>query len=74
MKSDIFHAYMALLKQTKATVNVNLDPNAMVMDDEEETPASLLQAQIGPLVRGIQIQMKEKSMKTRYLHFIKTCS
>ncbi|KAH1023273.1 cullin-associated NEDD8-dissociated protein 1 isoform X2 [Dendroctonus ponderosae] len=65
VKSDIFHAYMALLKQTKATVNVNLDPNAMVMDDEEETPASLLQVQIAPLVKGIQIQMKEKSMKTR---------
>lgn len=65
MKSDIFHAYIALLKQTRATVNVNLDPNAMVMDDEEETPMSLLQGQVGPLVKGIQPQMKEKSMKTR---------
>ncbi|XP_066158775.1 cullin-associated NEDD8-dissociated protein 1 isoform X1 [Euwallacea fornicatus] len=65
VKSDIFHAYIALLRQTKSTVNVNLDPNAMIMDDEEETPMSLLQGQIALLVRGVQLQMREKSMKTR---------
>lgn len=66
VKSDIFHAYMALLRQTKSTGNISLDPNAMIMDDEEETPMSLLQGQMSLLVKGIQQQMKEKSMKTRY--------
>lgn len=65
VKSDIFHAYIALLKQTRSTVNVNMDPNAMVMDDEEETPMTLLQQQIELLVKGVQGQMREKSMKTR---------
>lgn len=65
VKSDIFHAYMALLRQTKSTGNISLDPNAMIMDDEEETPMSLLQGQMSLLVKGIQQQMKEKSMKTR---------
>lgn len=65
MKSDIFHAYIALLKQIRATVNVSMDPNAMSMDDEEETPMTLLQQQIEILVRGIQGQMREKSQKTR---------
>nr|XP_023013763.1 cullin-associated NEDD8-dissociated protein 1 [Leptinotarsa decemlineata] len=65
VKSDIFHAYIALLRQTRATVNVNMDPNAMVMDDEEETPMSLLQQQIDLLIKGVQGQMREKSMKTR---------
>lgn len=67
VKSDIFHAYIALLKQTRATVNVsNLDPNAMVMDDEsEDTPMIMLQQQIDMIVKGVQSQMREKSMKTR---------
>ncbi|KAJ8923621.1 hypothetical protein NQ315_010200 [Exocentrus adspersus] len=65
VKSDIFHAYIALLKQTRSTVNVNMDPNAMVMDDEEETPMTLLQQQVELLVKGVQGQMREKSMKTR---------
>ncbi|KAJ8986273.1 hypothetical protein NQ317_009983 [Molorchus minor] len=65
VKSDIFHAYIALLKQTRSSVSVNMDPNAMVMDDEEETPTTLLQQQIELLVKGVQGQMREKSMKTR---------
>ncbi|XP_072401896.1 cullin-associated NEDD8-dissociated protein 1 [Diabrotica undecimpunctata] len=65
VKSDIFHAYIALLKQTKSTVSVSMDPNAMVMDDEEESPMILLQQQIEMLVNGVQGQMREKSIKTR---------
>lgn len=42
-----------------------MDTNAMAMDQEEETPMTLLQNQIAPLVNGIQGQMREKSMKTR---------
>ncbi|VEN51680.1 unnamed protein product [Callosobruchus maculatus] len=77
VKSDIFHAYIALLKQTKSTVNVNMDPNAMVMDEEEENPITLLQSQIELLVKGVQGQMREKSMKTRQdcFHLLKeVCS
>ncbi|KAL1492929.1 hypothetical protein ABEB36_011093 [Hypothenemus hampei] len=70
VKSDIFHAYVALLRQARSTVNVNLDPNAMIMGEEEETPMTLLQGQILPLVKGIQLQMREKSMKTRQDCFI----
>lgn len=88
VKSDIFHAYITLLKQTKSTVangsvgggaigcggggdvavgqqvaSSNLDPNAMIMDDE--TPMLLLQTQIQAIVKGVQSQMREKSIKTR---------
>ncbi|KAL3278590.1 hypothetical protein HHI36_016135 [Cryptolaemus montrouzieri] len=62
VKSDIFHAYIALLKQTKPTVNLNVDPNSM---EHEEVPVYLLQKQVPVLVKGIQSQMREKSMKTR---------
>lgn len=62
VKSDIFHAYIALLKQTKSTINHNLDPDSM---EQEEVPLFLLQKQVPLLVRGLQNQMKEKSMKTR---------
>ncbi|CAH1964430.1 unnamed protein product [Acanthoscelides obtectus] len=69
VKSDIFHAYIALLNQTKSTVNVNMDPNAMAMDEEEENPITLLQSQIDLLVKGVKGQMREKSMETRKLCF-----
>ena len=42
VKSDIFHAYVALLKQTRPTV-VNMDPDSM---EQEEGPLYLLQAQV----------------------------
>ncbi|XP_044761676.1 cullin-associated NEDD8-dissociated protein 1 [Coccinella septempunctata] len=62
VKSDIFHAYIALLKQTKSTINHNVDPDSM---EQEEVPLFLLQKQVPLLVKGLQNQMKEKSMKTR---------
>ena len=63
MKADIFHAYQALLKQTKPSAGVNLaDPNRM---DAEEGPVSLLQSQVSSIVKAIHRQMKEKSIKTR---------
>lgn len=42
VKSDIFHAYVALLKQTRPTV-ANMDPDSM---EQEEGPLYLLQAQV----------------------------
>jgi len=42
VKSDIFHAYVALLRQTRPTVT-SIDPDGM---EQEEGPMSLLQAQV----------------------------
>lgn len=42
VKSDIFHAYVALLKQTRPTA-VNMDPDGM---EQGEGPLYLLQAQV----------------------------
>jgi len=62
VKSDIFHAYMALLKQTRPSAGSSLDPNCM---EQEDAPLCLLQAQVPALVKAIHIQMKERSIKTR---------
>ncbi|KAK7869061.1 hypothetical protein R5R35_000783 [Gryllus longicercus] len=62
VKSDIFHAYMALLRQTRPTVGVSLDPDSM---DQEEGPTCMLQAQVPAIVKAVHHQMKEKSIKTR---------
>ena len=49
MKADIFHAYQALLKQTKPSSSSGMngsivqDPNSM---EAEEGPIALLQAQV----------------------------
>ncbi|KAK9718909.1 TATA-binding protein interacting (TIP20) [Popillia japonica] len=61
VKSDIFYAYIALLKQTKASVSTNIDPDSM----EQETPLYLLQQQVPFIVKGVHSQMREKSIKTR---------
>uniref|UniRef100_A0A1B6MPH3 Uncharacterized protein n=1 Tax=Graphocephala atropunctata TaxID=36148 RepID=A0A1B6MPH3_9HEMI len=62
VKSDIFHAYMALLRQTRPTTGSTLDPNCM---EQEDAPLCLLQSQVPTLVKAIHIQMKERSIKTR---------
>jgi len=68
VKADIFHAYQALLRQTKpstsASINVNLahDNNRM---EAEEGPVTQLQAQVPNIVKALHRQMKEKSIKTR---------
>ena len=44
VKSDIFHAYIALLRQTKPATGISApDPASM---EAEEGPVSLLQAQV----------------------------
>ncbi|KAJ8684120.1 hypothetical protein QAD02_019912 [Eretmocerus hayati] len=62
VKSDIFHAYITLLRQTKPTTSVVLDPDSM---EDEEGPISLLQQQVPLIVKAVHRQMKEKSIKTR---------
>ncbi|PSN42416.1 Cullin-associated NEDD8-dissociated protein 1 [Blattella germanica] len=62
VKSDIFHAYMALLRQTRPSVGVSLDPDCM---DQEEGPVCMLQTQVPAIVKAVHNQMKEKSIKTR---------
>ncbi|GAB6018576.1 Cullin-associated NEDD8-dissociated protein 1 [Chamberlinius hualienensis] len=64
VKTDIFNAYIALLKQTRPTYagNIASDPNAMEL---EEGPNSLLQHQVASIVKALHKQLKEKSVKTR---------
>ncbi|KAK5639691.1 hypothetical protein RI129_012183 [Pyrocoelia pectoralis] len=62
VKSDIFHAYIALLKQTKRSITVNMGPDSI---EQEESPVFLLQQQVPLIVKGVHGQMKEKSIKTR---------
>ncbi|XP_014219728.1 cullin-associated NEDD8-dissociated protein 1 [Copidosoma floridanum] len=62
VKSDIFHAYSTLLRQTRPTVGIVLDPDSM---EDEEGPISLLQQQVPLIVKAVYRQMKEKSIKTR---------
>ncbi|KAL3888576.1 hypothetical protein ACJMK2_001063 [Sinanodonta woodiana] len=60
VKADIFHAYVTLLRQTRPTVSP--DPDAM---EQEEGPIALLQNQVPDIVRAVQKQLKDKSVKTR---------
>ncbi|ROT63807.1 hypothetical protein C7M84_018283 [Penaeus vannamei] len=62
VKVDIFHAYMALLRQTRPSLSLSLDPDAM---EQEEGTISMLKQQVPALVKAVHRQMKEKSIKTR---------
>ncbi|XP_045123978.1 cullin-associated NEDD8-dissociated protein 1-like [Portunus trituberculatus] len=62
VKVDIFHAYMALLRQTRPSLSLSLDPDAM---EQEEGTISMLKQQVPALVKSVHRQMKEKSIKTR---------
>ncbi|XP_033121634.1 cullin-associated NEDD8-dissociated protein 1-like isoform X2 [Anneissia japonica] len=62
VKSDIFQAFITLLKQTRPTHTEFVDPDAM---DQEEGPVSMLRQQIPDIVKAVHRQMKEKSIKTR---------
>lgn len=61
MKVDIFHAYIALLKQTRP--NVGSIENDVDMDSAN--PVSLLQTQVRDIVKALHKQLREKSIKTR---------
>lgn len=60
VKSDIFMAYIALLRQTKPTAAHTVDCMEL-----EGAPIQLLQAQVPALVKAVYRQMREKSTKTR---------
>ena len=62
VKSDIFHAYIALLKVTKTTDDGIHDPDMM---QETTGPVAMLQAQVPTIIKAIQPLMREKSVKTR---------
>ena len=52
VKSDIFHAYIALLRQTKPVTGIAApDPASM---EAEEGPVSLLQAQVNLLTMAVK--------------------
>jgi hypothetical protein len=68
VKVDIFHAYVALLKQTKTATAASAgihDPNSMMESSFDDGPLSLLQQQVPSIVKALHRQMKEKSVKTR---------
>ncbi|XP_065344068.1 cullin-associated NEDD8-dissociated protein 1 isoform X2 [Cloeon dipterum] len=62
VKSDIFHAYMALLRQTRRIQSVAVEPDSM---DAEDGPVIMLQNQVPTIVKAVHKQMREKSIKTR---------
>jgi cullin-associated NEDD8-dissociated protein 1 len=62
VKSDIFHAYMALLRQTRRIQTVSVEPDSM---EAEEGPVTMLQSQVPTIVKAVHKQMREKSIKTR---------
>lgn len=62
VKSDIFHAYIALLKATRPADDIARDPDAM---DDIPAPIQQLEAQVPVIVKAVQPLMREKSVKTR---------
>lgn len=61
VKSDIFHAYIALLRITRPVDDIS-NPDAM---DQVSGPIQMLQEQVPSIVNNIQPLMREKSVKTR---------
>lgn len=64
VKSDIFHAYIALLKVTRNTDDTMVihDPDMM---QQVTGPVAMLQSQVPHIIKAIQPLMREKSVKTR---------
>ena len=62
VKSDIFHAYIALLKSTRQQDDTAHDPDSM---EQVPGPISLLQEQVPSIVKAVTPLMREKSVKTR---------
>jgi len=68
VKSDIFLAYSALLKQSKPAAAATAGKDAADMMDMEEGPGSpvaLLVGQVPSIVKALHRQMKDRSVKTR---------
>ncbi|XP_037960682.1 cullin-associated NEDD8-dissociated protein 1 [Teleopsis dalmanni] len=62
VKSDVFHAYIALLRNTRPANDIIHDPDSM---EQMPGPISLLLDQLPHIVKAIQPLMREKSIKTR---------
>lgn len=71
VKSDIFHAYIALLKQTKPAAAPAIAQQAegntdmMDVDNEASGPLGQLLGQVPNIVKAVHRQMKDRSVKTR---------
>lgn len=61
VKSDIFHAYIALLRITRSNDDLS-NPDAM---DQAAGPVHMLQEQVPSIIQNLQPLMREKSVKTR---------
>lgn len=66
VKSDIFHAYIALLKATRPHEDLS-SPDSM---DQMPRSMALLQEQVPNIVNCVQPLMREKSVKTRQDCFV----
>lgn len=62
VKVDIFSAYSALLKQTRAPIDSHPSGDPM---DQEESAYLLAQSQVKDIVKSLHKQLREKSIKTR---------
>ncbi|XP_071033153.1 cullin-associated NEDD8-dissociated protein 1 isoform X2 [Parasteatoda tepidariorum] len=63
VKVDIFHAYIALLRQTRPSIStVNLGIETMEL---EEGPVTLLKQQTPHIIKALHRHLREKSIKTR---------
>lgn len=62
VKCDIFNVYIAILQQTKPLVHKRAVYSSL---EAEEKSVAMLKSQIGPLVKALQKQLKDKSPKTR---------
>ncbi|KAK7137279.1 hypothetical protein R3I93_017381 [Phoxinus phoxinus] len=60
VKTDIFSAFVALLKQTRHPHGPSLDTGA-----KEEPAVSLLKKQVPTIVKALHRQLKEKSLRSR---------
>ncbi|XP_053530044.1 cullin-associated NEDD8-dissociated protein 2 [Ictalurus punctatus] len=60
VKSDIFLAFVALLRQTKPPHSSALDPGT-----KEDPAVTLLKKQVPTVIKALHKQLKEKSMKSR---------
>uniref|UniRef100_A0A3B1K374 Cullin-associated and neddylation-dissociated 2 (putative) n=1 Tax=Astyanax mexicanus TaxID=7994 RepID=A0A3B1K374_ASTMX len=60
VKSDIFLAFVALVRQTKPPHGSALDPGA-----KEDPAVTLLKKQVPTVIKALHKQLKEKSMKSR---------
>jgi cullin-associated NEDD8-dissociated protein 1 len=62
VKVDVFSAYVALLKQTRAPADtLSLDSGM----DQDESAVTILQSHVKDIIKSLHRQLREKSIKTR---------